>query len=141
MSYVNNHFIQKAYAKNWADENGFIKYIVDGDIEIRRFNINDKNENHPISKRYFYSKEVERGMNEIENDGINIINRIKNIKDNFISLNRLEANCIRCFCLLSSLRTEKLRNNYRDRTGDSLFNYIVENSGMEPNEIQEYQIK
>lgn len=143
MNYKNNHFIQKAYAKNWADQDGNVKYARDCSLplEINTFNINEKNELHPISKQYFYSKEVEKGMNEIENDGMVIINKIKNIEQNTFSLNRLEANCIRCFCLLSSLRTEKLRNNYRDKTGDSWFNHIIENSGKEPAEIQEYQIK
>ncbi|MDE5599392.1 MAG: DUF4238 domain-containing protein, partial [Ureaplasma sp.] len=143
MSYKNNHFIQKAYAKNWADENGNIKYARDYSLplEVNTFNIQYKNELHPISKQYFYSKNVEKGMNEIESDGIAIINKIKDIKQNSLTLNRLESFTIRCFCLLSSLRTEKLRNNYKDKTGDSLFNHIVQNSGMESSEIQEHQIK
>ncbi len=139
-SHINNHYIQKSFAKSWSDENGNIKYIFDGEIERKKFNINDLNKNQPISKKEFYSKEIEIGMNEIESDGIKVIKKIINSNNNSLTLYRYELISLKFYLYLSGIRTDKFRENIRNKTGDSLFNKIMNEEKREEKEIQEKYI-
>lgn len=139
-SHINNHYIQKAFAQSWSDEHGKINYIFDGELERKTFNINDLNKNQPISKKYFYSKEIERAMNEIESDGIKVIKKIIKSNKN-IELFWHEIISLKFYLYLSGIRTCKFRDNIKNLTGDSLFNKIIREQTMDAFNIQEKYIK
>lgn len=142
--YENNHFIQKALAKNWADKDGNIKYMVyDDKREVKTFNINDPNWKHPISKKHFYSEEIEKGMNRIEKDGIQVIKKIneETIYSKEITITRKELCSLKYYLVLSNLRTEKFRDNIKQKTGNSYFNKLIELDKRTPIEIHESMIK
>lgn len=142
--YRYNHVIQKAFCQPWADENGNIYWMKHGTNEKGKFNINDKNKNHPIAEEYFYSEEIEKGMNELESDGISIIRKIIDYSKSFekkIQLTRKELIILKYFVVMSQLRTSKFRKNISNKDGDWVFNDIVKLDGRDPKELHEESIK
>ncbi len=146
---INNHFIQKGFAKNFAN-NGIIKWTRyqpnENILEDQTFSINSNNvADQPIVIQNFHTQEIEDGMNEIESEGINVIRKIayeaNNNLDEKIRLNRKELYALKFYKLLSSIRTEKARSNFENLNGDKLFNYVIENTDRTPKEIQEDEIK
>lgn len=139
---VNSHFIQKALVKNFAN-NGIVNYIKYPNEEASFFDIRDWNSRQPIAEKGFYSMEIETGMNNLEREGITVIRKIaKNSQfQEEVSLNRRELITLKCYSLLSGVRTQKLRDNISNQTGDSLFNMIMEQENAEPKEIQEKMIE
>ena len=138
--YINNHFIQKALAKNFAI-NGKLTWKIYRTNKKGKFSIKSKNQ--PIAKDYFYSEEIEKSMNILENKGILIIQKIAlegNQINKEVILSKKELRTLKYYCLLSSLRTNKIRNNIKELTGDSLFNEIMKKDGRNAKEIQEEQI-
>ena len=139
---INAHILQKALVKNFAINNKVkcVRYLTN---EKWEFNINSHNSKQPITKVGYYSDEIEKGMNHIENYGITTVNKIifdiNNNKD--VILSRKQLMVLKFFVLLTSARTEKLRNNIAKKDGDSFFNAAIERENKTPQEIQENQIK
>ena len=139
---VFSHFIQRGFAKNFAI-NGVVKYIKYPNGELSSFNLNDNNSEHPIAIKGFFSNDIETGMNNLESNGIDIIKKIAQTAQfcEEVSLNRKELITLKFYSLLSGFRTHKLRNNILNRTGDSLFNKIINEAGDDPKNIQQKMIK
>ena len=146
---INNHFIQKAFAKNFSN-NGLLKYTYykpNSKVEDEKtFNVNEiDTSKHPIVKKKFYSREIEDEMNEIENDGIKVIKKIayysNNNIDNKISLNGKELYHLKFYFLLSNIRTNKIREFISNLNGDHIFIDAVKKDKRSVKDIQESQIK
>lgn len=146
---INNHFIQKAFARNFSNK-GLLKYTYykpnSEVVSENTFNVNEiDTSNHPIVKKYFHSQEIEDGMNEIENEGIKVIKKIayeaNNNTDIKIILNRNEIYSLKFYFLLSSIRTNGYRNNISNLSGDYLFNEAVKKDKRGEKVIQENQIQ
>ena len=138
-SHKNNHFLQKAIVKHFA-KNGKVKWINYKTNDGGTFNINNKNQ--PIAIDNFYSKNIEIDMNNLESEGIKVIRKIaQNAQyEKEIILSRKELITLRFYSLLSSTRTNKLRENIRKKDGDSWFNETIKKDGRSPKKIQEKQI-
>ncbi len=138
----NNHFIQKALAKNFSI-NGNIKWARYKTNEKGEFHIlNTPNEKQPISIREFYEYEIEVGMNNLEADGMRVVNKVvfgANSSDDIV-LSRKELITLKFHSLLTSVRTKKFRNDIENLNGDSLFNEVIKKSGGTAKEIQEREI-
>ncbi len=140
---INHNYIQKAFVKNWCDENKNIKYTKYNlnKIEEKTFNYDDYNKNHPISIEYFYSSKIEDDMNVLESDAINVIKKIiDQSKSENLSLYRHEIISLKFYLLLNEVRTLKFRNNIQNRTGNTLFNKIMSEDGRDAKLIQEEYI-
>lgn len=140
---INHHYIQKAFVKNWCDENKNIKYTKYNlnKIEEKTFNYDDYNKNHPISIKHFYSRKIEDDMNILESDAMNVINKIiDQSKSQNLSLYRYEILSLKFYLLLNEVRTLKFRNNIKNRTGNTLFNKIMNEDGRDAKSIQEEYI-
>ncbi len=146
---INNHFIQKAFAKNFSNF-GILKYTYyepnSKEVNEKTFKVSEKEtDEHPIVKKYFYSQEIEDGMNEIENEGIKVIKKISydanNNIDDKIVLKRNELYSLKFYFLLSPIRTNGYRNNISNLSGDYLFNEAVKKDKRSEKVIQENQIQ
>lgn len=141
---INNHFIQKAFAKNFSNK-GMLKWTIynpNKEMAENIFDVNEKNNgNHPIVIKNFHSQEIEDGMNEIESEGIKIINKIayesNNNIERKITLKRNEIFALKFYNLLALSRTEGARSDYKNLNGDASFNYIIKNAKKTSKEIQE----
>ena len=145
---INNHFIQKGFAKNFAN-NGIIKWTRyqpnENILEDQTFSINSRNvANQPIVKQNFHTQEIEDGMNKIEHHGVVVIRsitkKLNNNKNKTITLERHEIIKIKFFRLLSDRRTNKLRKNIEELSGDALFNNINFKDKRNPKDIHEWAI-
>ena len=145
----NNHFIQKAFAKNFSN-NGLLKYTYykpnSKVVNKKTFNVNEINTSkHPIVIKKFYSEEIENGMNEIENEGIKVIKKIickaKDNIDNKIVLKRKELYSLKFYFLLNPIRTLNYRSGISDLSVVSLFNEAVKKDKRSKKVIQESLIK
>ncbi len=140
--YKYNHFLQKGFVKNFA-VNGKVKWKKYQTEQAGVFDINKtENKDQPIAKEWFHSKATEKGMNLLEDQGLQVVRKIAQ-QSNFqekIELTRKELVTLKFFSSLSSVRTQKLRNNIKDKNGDSIFNSMIKKDGRNPQEIQEEQI-
>ena len=110
------------------------------------FKVSDKEtDEHAIVKKYFYSQEIEDGMNEIENEGIKVIKIISydanNNLDDKIVLKRIEFYSLKFYFLLNPIRSNGYRNNISNFSGDYLFNEAVKKDKRSEKVIQENQIQ
>lgn len=139
---INHHFLQEALVKNFAN-NGFVQWTKYPSDQFGTFHIEKTSKKEqPIVKQLFYSDEIENKMNNLESDGIQVVNKIaKNAQYyNEVSLSRREIIALRFYSLLSGARTNKLRNNIKNRDGDSQFNLMVQKAQIDAKSIQEEMI-
>ena len=137
---INNHFIQKAFAFNFSNNNEIkcLRYKTD-----KKWNFTKKSTNQPISIKYFYSQEIEDSMNNIEAKGIRIIRKITSDANELeeVKITRKEIYDLKFYFLLGAFRSNGSRNSIANRSGDSLFNYLVEKDGRDAKSIQEESLK
>ncbi len=140
--YKYNHFLQKGFVKNFAN-NDIVKWKRYKTNEGDSFNINETpNAEQPIVHEYFHSLEIETGMNNLEHQGLLVARKIAleaNVKEE-IKLTRREVVTLKFFSMLSSARTEKIRNDIEELNGDPLFNALMQKDGRSAKEIQEDKI-
>ncbi len=123
---IYSHILQKAFVKNFA-KSGIVSYVVHGTNEKGSFNINDWAKDQPIAEKGFYPYEIEKGINRLENDGINVIRKIllnSQTPCNSIELTRKETIILKFYYCLSQTRTKLNRENMRLYRGDLLFNHL-----------------
>ena len=137
---INNHFIQKAFAFNFSNNNEIkcLRYKTD-----KKWNFTKKSTNQPISIKYFYSQEIEDSMNNIEAKGIRIIRKITSDANELeeVKITRKEIYDLKFYFLLGAFRSNGSRNSIANRSGDSVFNYLVEKDGRDAKSIQEESLK
>ncbi len=67
----------------------------------------------PFSVNYYYSKEIETAMNDIEYESIKIINKIIEASNGYklhLELTMIELMILQCYISLSLIRSQSLRN-------------------------------
>ncbi len=147
-THINNHFIQKAYIKNFTDQNNWYKwFIFDGEEVPERYgynSIDDKVQYKAFSVDYYYSQKIEIAMNDIETESMMYINKIiENFKTNnrHIELDYKEVSVIKCYIALSIIRTQSFRNFLKENTFRDKYEREIDNSVISDKDSQEIMIK
>lgn len=101
-----------------------------------------ENEEYKKAGEEFQSKEIERGMDLLEKQGLEIIIRIidKLNDKGGVKLTREELVTLKFFTILIGVQTETVRNDFKSQNGDAQFNEEVNQKTKSPQEIKEEKI-
>ena len=119
------------------DEEGMINFYSSKNKKFSSFIHDSRSRNHETALKNFYSANIELGLRNIENRGIKIIRNFCEVKSSNFTLNRTDLTILRFYCILNLYRTPTFRESIKKKTGDSLFNEILEKDNRSPKEIQE----
>lgn len=140
MEKVNSHFIQKGFAKAWANKDNKVNYLVHGTDQGGIFDISSNAAKQPIASLGFYSMEIEKGINELESDGVLAIRKIIASSDK-LSFTRWDSVVVRHYFMLNILRSSLSRENIKNLDGDKMFNDLMKKESGTPQEIQERKMR